>query len=435
MSDGGAQHITFGPFFDSSGTILPNIKVYHYDAGTTSNADMWSDEDKSTTVAQPFIGDTGGIARLFGDKIYKIVIHDENDNLLHTWDNIQISRDVEGNLRNGTSFPGVNANNTWQLAVKRDGSGNFSQLGISDGTSFVILIEKNAGGTSDIFADISADDITQNGNNVLDITDMLDEDDMASNSNVHTVTQQSLVAYVGSYSNTGIRDIARNLVIITNTSNPTYQVDIDADEIATQDGSGGFQILSSINLTVDITVSGANGLDTGSEAANAWYYLWVIAKADGTTAGLLSTSSTAPTMPATYTFKALVGAVRNTSGDFLPFEQEDNKIYYDANQLIKDGSFAISAWTAQSITAFAPPNAKRVSFVLGTLASSFGLSPRSDGHSGEYFRFQDSGGGVTFGIFPTTWDNWSSCKLRYEDNVYYYVINAGSSLLITGWEY
>lgn len=158
MSDGGAQHIVFGPYFDSGGNLYPNIKVYHYDAGTTNDADMWSDENKATTVAQPFIGDTRGIARLFGDNIYKIVIHDENDNLIadYTWDNVQISRDSEGVLRNGTSFPSVVANNTWQIAVKKDGSGNFSELGLSDGTTFVVLVKMNAAGDTHIFDNILA---------------------------------------------------------------------------------------------------------------------------------------------------------------------------------------------------------------------------------------------------------------------------------------
>ena len=45
------------------------------------------------------------------------------------------------------------------------------------------------------------------------------------------------------------------------------------------------------NLDVAITTSGANGLDTGSEAASTWYCIWLIVKSsDGTTAGLLSTS-------------------------------------------------------------------------------------------------------------------------------------------------
>ena len=63
-----------------------------------------------------------------------------------------------------------------------------------------------------------------------------------------------------------------------------------------QDSSGVPYRATAVNLTVDITVSGVNGLDTGSEAASTWYYIWVIY--NGTTvAGLLSTSATAPTMP------------------------------------------------------------------------------------------------------------------------------------------
>ena len=158
MSDGGAQHITFGPFFDSAGVLLPSIKIYHYAAGTTNDANMWSDENKATPVAQPFIGDTSGVARLFGDNIYKIVIHDENDNLIedYTWDNVHISRDVEGVVRNGTSFPSVIPNNTWQMAVKKDGSGKFSELGVSDGTSFIVLVKMNAAGDTHIFDNILA---------------------------------------------------------------------------------------------------------------------------------------------------------------------------------------------------------------------------------------------------------------------------------------
>jgi len=77
------------------------------------------------------------------------------------------------------------------------------------------------------------------------------------------------------------------------------------------------------NLTLDITASGALGLDTGAESADAWYYIWAIAKTDGTVSALLSESYTAPTMPAGYTLKRLVSYVRNTSGDFVVFLQQD----------------------------------------------------------------------------------------------------------------
>jgi hypothetical protein len=128
-----------------------------------------------------------------------------------------------------------------------------------------------------------------------------------------------------------IRDASRNLVIVNNTTNPTYQVDIDADEIMLQDATPAAYTARSVNLTVDITASGANGLDTGAENPDKWYYIWVIYNSTTTTvAGLLSESLTAPTMPSGYTYKALVGAVRNASGDFGLFLQRDNSVVIPA---------------------------------------------------------------------------------------------------------
>lgn len=65
-----------------------------------------------------------------------------------------------------------------------------------------------------------------------------------------------------------------------------------------------------LNVTVDLAVTGVNGLDTGAEAANNWYNIWLVW--NGTTVGgVASLSATAPTMPGTYTQKLFVGTVRN----------------------------------------------------------------------------------------------------------------------------
>ncbi|MBI4548091.1 MAG: hypothetical protein HY707_08930 [Ignavibacteriae bacterium] len=102
-------------------------------------------------------------------------------------------------------------------------------------------------------------------------------------------------------------------------------VDIDARYLTLFDEATGFgKVLSTIDLTVNMSTAGANGLDTGAEVADRWYYLWVIYNG-ATTAGLLSASSSAPTLPAGYTFKKLVGAVRNKpDGKFLRFYQRNN---------------------------------------------------------------------------------------------------------------
>jgi hypothetical protein len=117
-----------------------------------------------------------------------------------------------------------------------------------------------------------------------------------------------------------------NLVIKNNASNPAYQIDIDCDAIVIEN-----VLATSINVTVDITVGGANGLDTGVEANDAWYYIWLIYNpSTQTTAGLFSTSTSSPTLPSGYTKKRLVGAVRNdSSGNFLEFYQNGSSIWYN----------------------------------------------------------------------------------------------------------
>lgn len=140
-------------------------------------------------------------------------------------------------------------------------------------------------------------------------------------------------------------------------------VNITCDRLILLDTSGTPFIASSVSVTPDITVSGANGLDTGSEASSTWYYVYVIAKEDGTVAGLMSTSSSAPTMPSGYTYRALVSAVRNNgSSNFIGYYQRASKIYYIEQQSVLSGGTS-TVEAAITISAQVPPAA--LSFVAG----------------------------------------------------------------------
>lgn len=84
-----AQFIQFGPILNA-GVLETGIKVYHYVAGTTTDKDMWIDRDKTSTVAQPLVGDANGIASAWGDGLYKFVIKDSDDTTLYTYDEVQV---------------------------------------------------------------------------------------------------------------------------------------------------------------------------------------------------------------------------------------------------------------------------------------------------------------------------------------------------------
>lgn len=193
------------------------------------------------------------------------------------------------------------------------------------------------------------------------------------------ITKNSLVTALAA---PAVRGISRGLISKYVT---VSTADIDADEIIVTDSAGVALKLSAINLTVDMAFSGANGLDTGSEASSTWYYIWVIYNSSTTTsAGLLSVSATAPTMPSGYTYKALIGAVYNDSGgDFNIFHQVGKNCAVDgtatAFTCVND-----SAWGSRDLSA---------------------AVPNLPGIVGHFYFAVSAGGSQTHELKPTTGSN------------------------------
>lgn len=176
--------------------------------------------------------------------------------------------------------------------------------------------------------------------------------------------------------------------------------------------TGSGNIKKTTSTTVNIATSGLNGLDTGSEANNTWYYLYAIT--DGTTPGLIlsATNEAASgniTLPSGYTIKTqLPFAVRNDgSGNFLKWIHYPliGVIEYDlpislAN-LASNTTNLISATTLATLytnldaSAFIPPISQRGCFAYqwnyGATASHF---LRKDGSSTDDFGRQTTSGGV-----------------------------------------
>ena len=138
-----------------------------------------------------------------------------------------------------------------------------------------------------------------------------------------------------------VRDTSRGLIINNNPVNPAHQVDIVAKEIILQDDNFNSFRVTEVDFTLDITTIGANGLDSGAEANYCWYYIWIIAKTDGSVAGIFSSSSDDPTMPANYVYRAFAGAVhncRNSGYDFGPIKQAGNTVGRNAVAVINSGT-------------------------------------------------------------------------------------------------
>jgi hypothetical protein len=161
-------------------------------------------------------------------------------------------------------------------------------------------------------------------------------------------------------------------------------VDVDADAITLENTSGDAFRATAVDLTANMGSSGANGLDTGTEAADTWYSVWVIYNpTTGTVASLLSTSATSPTMPSGYTFKARAGWVRNNASSNLyrTLQKGDRAVYVLGTnpaaliviQSGTTGSVTVPTWTSLATGAYVPTTASAITVqARGTTDDSSG---------------------------------------------------------------
>lgn len=144
--------------------------------------------------------------------------------------------------------------------------------------------------------------------------------------------------------------LAQNLYV-RNGSTATTQARVTADEMLVFNSGNSGVLLSSVDVTADITASGANGLDTGTETS-AWYHIFVIWNGSSTDS-LLSLSSTAPTLPGGYTHWGYAGAVYNPA-DFITFNQVGSLAHTDERNRYNNSSHTtITSWDLSGII---PPN-------------------------------------------------------------------------------
>lgn len=236
----------------------------------------------------------------------------------------------------------------------------------------------------------------------------------------------------------------RNLQASANGT--SANVSVTADEIVLEDSSNAYKTLRNVSLTIAGTTTGANALDTGTIAASTWYALWVIAKADGTTAGLLSLSATAPTLPSGYTFKARVGWIRTdgTANKYpLGFTQYGRRVQYKVaaggnvpNMPIMangaTGSTSTPTWTAVGASAFVPPSAAKIA--LSVQAGSASSQPVGVCPNNSYGSRTSLTNPPFFMHYPTNAGNVSVFDMILESSNIYWACEFASVLCCNGWE-
>jgi hypothetical protein len=201
-----------------------------------------------------------------------------------------------------------------------------------------------------------------------------------------------------------------------------------------------------LSAGADLATSGANGLDTGTETVSTWYNVFVIW--NGTSAaGLLSTSATAPTLPANYVNFVRVGAVRNdSSGNLWRTIQYGNRVQIAIGTnpttvpVITSGSSGsptTPTWTAVAIGNFVPPTATTIrgTFLMAQSDNTRAiLAPNNSYGAWNSANAAPAGNGNTGITGSNIFVNVQFDFILESTNIYYASSNGSTNVLLNGWE-
>ncbi len=169
---------------------------------------------------------------------------------------------------------------------------------------------------------------------------------------------------------TGVVGTARNARM--SVTAPSATATFTAEELIVQAGLGWLQYkLAGFNKSVNLGITGAGGMDTGSAPANGFVALYVIYNPTTQGSALLAvnaTSTVAPevcmgVMPAGYTASALVSVWGITSSLFRIGFQSNRHIAIPTIN-IYSVSGGTTTQTVLGVSPVAPPNAKQIDIVL-----------------------------------------------------------------------
>ena len=223
-------------------------------------------------------------------------------------------------------------------------------------------------------------------------------------------------------------------------------VTVAADFVTTTDGLN-YQT-TAVASTVNMATTGVDALDAGTIAVSTWYAIWVVAKDDGTTKCVASTSATAPTLPAGYTFKARVGWVRTVSGSATLYGtwQMGRQTRYVVGLAqttggappILSSSANAGSWLPASVSGLVPATASIAHLITGTANQASGIyaaiapnnsytPPGGTGSTGTpYYRQYN---GASIGAFDS-----SVVSILLESSNIYWESNTAFTIWVHGWE-
>jgi hypothetical protein len=210
--------------------------------------------------------------------------------------------------------------------------------------------------------------------------------------------------------------VHKNLIVQNNSGTPASQIDVDADQVVVTNGTS-ILTLFNVNLTINaLAAVGINGPDIAI-AADTWYHIFVIYNpTTATTAGILSQSPTAPTLPTDYTLYGFVGSVYRSGTTFFTFYQANSTAWYSGNKNVFDAKASgiaannyvtLSGADLTSFETFIPTTAKHWLGTIGLIdtlgGAAWGLAVAADANGlAEQTLIGQGSGGSDFNSFGGT---------------------------------
>ena len=105
--------------------------------------------------------------------------------------------------------------------------------------------------------------------------------------------------------------LLHGLTVTNNSGTPNTKIDMTASTSVLVSVGGTPKYLASVSVTIDLTTTGANGMDTGARPTSGWVYCYGINNGSVTAGLATATSPTVglPTLPGGYTTYAYAGAM------------------------------------------------------------------------------------------------------------------------------
>lgn len=458
-------------FESAAGVPLSGGKLYTYTAGTTTPLATFTDSSGSTPNSNPVILNSRGEASVWlGSATYKFKLTDANDVEIWTVDYISaptsgVSPILSGNVTIDSDTPGP------ALKITQTGTGPVMRVQDSadpDATPFVIDSSGQVGiGTATPSAQLETTGaakfgsatittplgVASGGTGLATLTanNLLVGNGAGAVSLLAPGTAGNVLFSTGTAIQSGVIGFApegarRNLRVQA-TGNTSVTVTADSVVVYTAGGLG--RLLNTVSLTLSTATTGANGLDTGVIANSTWYAVWVIYDpTTPTVAGLLSLSSTAPTLPSGYTYKARVGWVRYATAALARTLQVNDRAQYVVTTGSQTpnlpimasgiaGSVTTPTWVSIAWANFAPSTVATLLTSIGSAQTNNVITMLAPNNS--YGAATSTTNPPPFlttgtGVAPATISPTISADMVLESaNIFYASESASARVLCRGW--